>query len=160
MSKPPGRTYKYYQNEPLFPFGWGLSYTTFALQCDGASPPAADEGPGRARRALFRCTVRDAGGRAGGEVVQVYVTALDDVRSAAKHPVPTRSLVDFARVSLAPGAKQALLFDLAEDAFSLVNASGDHVLYPGRYDVVFSRGTGEREVAVGHTVPGRNEYSE
>ena len=74
--------------------------------------------------------------------------------------MPTRSLVDFARVSLAPGAKQALLFDLAEDAFSLVNASGDHVLYPGRYDVVFSRGTGEREVAVGHTVPGRNDYSE
>ena len=160
MSKPPGRTYKYYQNEPLFPFGWGLSYTTFALQCDGASPPAADEGPGRARRALFSCTVRNTGARAGDEVVQVYVTALDDVRSAAKHPVPTRSLVDFARVSLAPGASQALLFDLAEDAFSLVNASGDHVLYPGRYDVVFSRGTGEREVAVGHTVPGRNEYSE
>ena len=57
MSKPPGRTYKYYTGTPLFAFGTGLSYTTFGFTCDQST-------------ASFACTVRNTGTRDGDEVVR------------------------------------------------------------------------------------------
>ncbi len=89
-----GRTYMYFEGEPLYPFGYGLSYTTFAysnlktssrtLTRDGSLSVSVD--------------VKNTGGRAGDEVVQMYVKHLD-----SKVPRPLKELRGFRRITLDPG---------------------------------------------------------
>jgi len=133
MAKPPGRTYRYYTGTPLYRYGFGLSYSTFTLKCGGG---------GKDFPMQFSCTVVNTGTMAGDEVVQVYHSAGAAIRATAPYPVPIRSLVDFDRVSLAPGASAQLTFALQETAFELVQGDGNLTLVPGDRTVVFSRGTG------------------
>ena len=90
---------------PLFPFGYGLSYTSFALT--GFSAEA--EGSG----AAARVTVTNTGDRAGSTVVQLYVGAPE-----ASVPRPARELRAFAKVALEPGESRALSFALGPRAFA------------------------------------------
>jgi hypothetical protein len=64
----------------------------------------------------------------GDEVVQVYHSAGSAIRSAAKHPVPLKSLVDFERVSVAKGSSATLKFSLPDNSLMLVNDAGDKIL--------------------------------
>lgn len=130
MSKPPGRTYRYYTGTPLFPFGHGLSYASFTHTCSAA------------KAGEYSCDVRNTGGVAGDEVVMVFHAAGDAVRAAAPHPVPLRRLVGFERVTVAPGGAATAAFALGEDALKLVNQAGDRVLYKGEHHLIFSRGNG------------------
>jgi hypothetical protein len=146
MAKPPGRTYRYYLGDgpggagaPLFPFGTGLSYTSFALDCALALAP---------RPLAVTCQVRNTGGRDGDEVVMLYHAAGADVRAAAArasppHPVPRKALVDFARVSVAAGATATVEFALSEASFLLVNGDGDRTLYHGARVLELSNGAGQ-----------------
>ena len=98
-----GRTYLYYPGDPLYPFGHGLSYTTFAyerLQTSAATLTADGE-------VTVSVDVTNTGDRAGDEVVQLYVRHLDSdvVR-------PHKELKGFARVTLAPGETQTVRFPL------------------------------------------------
>src|SRR5664279_6210765 len=96
-----GRTYRYFQGEPLFAFGYGLSYTTFAysrLDCPERAPANHD--------VPVSVEVRNTGKVAGGEVVQLYV----------KHD-GVWSLEGFKRVSLAAGERRILKFVLAASQF-------------------------------------------
>ena len=91
-----GRTYRYFQGEPLFAFGYGLSYTTFSysrLDCPERAPANHD--------VPVSVEVRNTGKVAGEEVVQLYV----------KH-VGVRSLEGFKRISLAPGERRIVKFVL------------------------------------------------
>lgn len=162
VSLPPGRTYRYHTDPVLFPFGFGLSYTTFTHACKQSSAGGGDDDaaansngdtPGAAAAAEriagpeaifgFECTVTNTGSAAGDEVLQVYHVAGDGIRKAANHPVPLRQLVDFDRVSLAPGATSApLSFSLGRRALSLTAANGTRVVYAGEHTFVFSRGNG------------------
>jgi beta-glucosidase-like glycosyl hydrolase len=121
------RSYLDLTREPLWPFGHGLSYTTFAL-----SPPAitpASIGP--AGRATVRVDVTNTGSRPGDEVVQLYIR--DVVSSVTR---PTKELRGFERVTLAPGEKKAVTFTLGPEALSLVNRQMQRVVEPGRFDVM------------------------
>lgn len=93
---------------PLFPFGFGLSYTTF-----GYSGLAVPKAVGHGQTATVRVTVQNTGKRAGDEVAQLYIRPL---ASAVARPV--RELKGFARVSLQPGEKATLSFPLDARAFS------------------------------------------
>jgi hypothetical protein len=138
MAKPPGRTYRYYTGSPLFAFGSGLSLTTFALDCT-----AKHVGTG-AVWSTIACTVHNTGTRSGDEVLLVYHSAGDDVRAAAKHPVPLRSLVDFARVGpVAAGKGANVSFNVTGHTMMLVDENGERRLYQGRHTIVVSRNTGE-----------------
>ena len=90
-----GRTYRYFQGEPLFPFGYGLSYTRFAYSGLAIRPVGGD--------LEVSAELRNAGSRAGDEVVQLYV-----LRPAG---VP-RSLEAFERVTLQPGEKRRVVFQV------------------------------------------------
>ena len=153
MSKPPGRTYKYYTGKPLFPFGFGLSLTAFELTC-------ARSGAETVGAVAVSCSVKNTGNRTGDEVVMAYHRVGDVVRAAAaqKHPVPRRSLVQFVRVTVAAGATEAVHFrPFEEKSFALVDAAGDRTVYPGGHALVFSRGHGfEPAVNVTLPLPGRN----
>lgn len=103
---------------PLFPFGHGLSYTTFEY----ANLVIAGE--------VVRLTVRNTGARAGAEVVQLYIR---DVLASVARPV--LSLQGFARVQLQPGEQRELAFRLDQRHLGLVNLQGQHVVEPGTFRV-------------------------
>jgi beta-glucosidase len=119
-----GRTYRYFKGEPLYPFGYGLSYTNFVysnLRLANRSAPA-----GAAIK--VDVDVTNAGDREGDEVVQLYLT---DV--AATAPVPIRSLVGFDRVSLRPREKRRVSFTITPRQMSLIDDRGKRVIEPGEF---------------------------
>ena len=141
MSKAPGRTYRYYTGTPLFEFGTGLSLTSFELSC------ARDERSASALAAgTVVCELANVGDREGDEVVMAYHSAGDEIRAAADHPVPRKSLFDFERVTLASGGKTQLRFPITDDALKLVNGTGDRVLVPGNRTLIFSTGAGPENI--------------
>jgi len=107
---------------PLFPFGHGLSYTTFeygTLELDGDT---VDVG-GKIRASL---TVTNSGGRAGTEIVQLY--AAD---TATGVTLPAQQLVGFARVDLEPGASKTVEFALPLSVLAYTGVTGEVVMEPG-----------------------------
>ncbi len=121
-----GRTYRYATAEPLYPFGFGLSYTRFAYS--GLSLAKTAIKPGEALSLSF--TLTNQGTVAAEEVVQVYLSDLE-----ASVQVPNSSLVDFKRVSLKPGESQVIQFKIQPDAMLLVDDNGDLKLEPGQFRV-------------------------
>ena len=98
-----GRTYLYFEGEPLFPFGYGLSYTTFGY---AKLRTAADEADAETSVDVL-VDVTNTGGRAGDEVVQLYARY---VSSGVKRPL--QQLVGFRRVTLAAGETKTVTISL------------------------------------------------
>ena len=116
-----GRTYRYFRGEPLYPFGYGLSYSRFEysrLQIPTTAAVGSDVN--------LSVMVKNAGKVAGDEVVQVYFT-----HKTASHPAPIRSLVGAQRVHLRAGEARIVKFKISARQLSLVLRSGDRVLQPG-----------------------------
>ncbi len=113
-------------NTPLYPFGYGLSYTTFELSNLSVSPESAGpDGP-----IEVGADVTNSGSRKGDEVVQLYLR--DKVASVVQ---PLRELRGFQRVTLARGETKHVTFTLDREDFSLVNAANETVVEPGEFDV-------------------------
>ncbi len=108
-----GRTYRYATKEPLYPFGYGLSYTTFAYANAKAEKPGAD---GSVRVSV---EVSNTGARSGDEVVQAYVRAPSGSGDRRRH-----HLEGFARVSLAPGERRTVSVVLPKSAFAVYDEAG------------------------------------
>jgi beta-glucosidase len=119
-----GRTYRYFKGDPLYPFGFGLSYTAFRYDNLKLSAGKINAGGG----ITVNVTVQNTGDRTGDEVVQMYVTAL-----SASVPVPVRSLAGIKRVSLRPGEKQSITFAIGAEQMSIINAQGNRVVEPGEF---------------------------
>ena len=119
-----GRTYRYFKGKPLYPFGYGLSYTTFAYS--GLNVPdkikAGEPLP-------VDVTVKNTGARAGDEVAQVYLS-FPDVKGA-----PIRALRAFQRVHLEAGASQTLHFEIAPRDLNMVTTAGDPIIAEGGYKI-------------------------
>jgi beta-glucosidase len=121
-----GRTYRYIEKEPLYPFGYGLSYTRFAyedLQTDKAEVASGDG-------VVVSATLTNVGERAGDEVVQLYVKSLD-----APFVVPQHELRGFQRIPLEPGESRRVSFTLTSRDLSLIDERGGRVFHPGRYQL-------------------------
>jgi beta-glucosidase len=104
-----GRTYRYFEGTPLYPFGYGLSYTTFAYDALRTSA-----GTLRGNDTLvISVDVRNTGSRAGDEVVQLYVRHL-----GSAVPRPKRELRGFRRITLQPGERRTVEFRLAARALA------------------------------------------
>jgi beta-glucosidase len=113
--------------EPLFPFGWGLSYTTFKYSNLKTTPSII----GTKGQAKITVDVTNTGTRAGEEVVQLYIR--DEVSSVTR---PVKELRGFRRISLDPGQTAALEFFLGPDDLSFLNRDMHRVVEPGTFDVM------------------------
>ncbi|HEY0780747.1 MAG TPA: glycoside hydrolase family 3 C-terminal domain-containing protein [Gemmatirosa sp.] len=120
-----GRTYRYFAGTPVYPFGFGLSYTTFAYGPVRVTPVGRSTSDGL----VVRTDVRNTGARAGDEVAQLYLT-FPDVPG-----VPRIALRGFERVHLAPGERRALVFRLTPRDLSSVSPDGNVRVAGGRYRV-------------------------
>ena len=120
-----GRTYRYFEGEPLWPFGYGLSYTAFIYS--NLKLPDAPLNAGDPLHASV--TVTNTGKLAGDEVVQLYLK-FPDVAGA-----PRRALRGFQRIHLDPGASQKVEFHLSPRDLSTVTDLGDIMVAQGKYTV-------------------------
>ncbi|AMK16592.1 beta-glucosidase [Sphingobium sp. MI1205] len=121
------RGYVFEDIEPLFPFGFGLSYTRFEIGAPRLSAPRIGVGG----EVIVEVDVRNMGERAGDEVVQLYVH--DRVASVTR---PIKELKGFERVTLAPGESRTVRFTLGPDAFALWNLDMQEVVEPGQFDIM------------------------
>jgi beta-glucosidase len=120
------RGYLFDNPTPLFPFGYGLSYTTFTM----GAPRLSASSIAKTGTVTVTVPVTNTGPRAGDEVVQLYVR--DKVSSV------TRSVIDlrgFQRVNLAPGQTRNVTFNLNREAFQMWNANMVRVVEPGEFDI-------------------------
>jgi beta-glucosidase len=117
------RTYRYFTGKPLWPFGYGLSYTTFKY--GDLTLPSAPIDAGAPLNASVRVT--NTGKAAGDEVVQLYLK-FPDVPGA-----PIRALRGFQRIHLAPGQSRRVRFHLKRRDLSMVTESGDIIVAQGTY---------------------------
>ena len=120
-----GRTYRYFEGKPLYPFGYGLSYTTFSYRglrllkkTIHAGDPLAAE-----------VTVTNTGSSEGDEVAQVYLS-FPNVPGA-----PLRALRGFQRLHLKPGESQKVRFELKDRDLSMVTEAGEPIIAEGKYSV-------------------------
>ena len=121
------RSYLDLTREPLFTFGYGLSYTTFKLDNLKVTP----EKMGPAGEATVTVDVTNTGARAGDEVVQLYVR--DRVASVTR---PVKELRGFERVGLAPGERKTVTFKVGPAALRFTNERMERVVEPGLFDLM------------------------
>jgi len=120
-----GKTYRFFTQEPLYPFGYGLSYTTFKYS-DLSIPESIVAG----EKVSVKTTVTNTGKVAGDEVVELYLTD-----EKASTPRPIRQLEGFTRVSLKPGESKVVEIKLEPRQFSMINNKSKRVIEPGYFTI-------------------------
>jgi len=120
-----GQTYRYFKGEPLYSFGYGLSYTSFKYD---NLKVAEQYKVGDVVKVSVN--VKNIGELAGDEVVQVYVSSLSSTVS-----VPIRSLKGFRRIHLLPGGVKTVEFSIPSDAFSIINDKNEREVLPGQFEI-------------------------
>lgn len=120
------RTYRYMENEALYPFGYGLSYTKFEYSPIKAEKTVINAGEG------FTCSIRvkNIGSMASEETVQLY---LKDVEASVE--VPKWSLNGIRKVFLEPGCETEVTFTLTPRQMALIDNEGRAILEPGTFEV-------------------------
>ncbi len=148
-----GRTYRYFEGKPLYPFGHGLSYTTFSysgLTLSKKSIKAGDP-------LTAEVTVANTGKRDGDEVTQLYLS-FPNVAGA-----PIRALRGFKRLHLKAGQSQKIRFELRDRDLSMVSEAGEPIIAAGEYSISLGGGqpnTGAPTVAGTFKVAGTKSLPE
>jgi beta-glucosidase len=120
-----GRTYRYFAGQPLYAFGFGLSYTSFAYTNLKIAPLTTKAGD----PVTVEGDVKNTGAVAGDEVVELYLT------QPQAFETPLRTLAGFTRVHLAPGASVHVSLTIDPRTLGQVDAQGNRVILPGQYTV-------------------------
>jgi beta-glucosidase len=118
-----GRTYRYFEGDPLYPFGYGLSYTQFRYGRLALEPARVQAG----ETLTVSADVENRGRSDGDEIAQLYISHL-----SASGPVPLRQLAGFLRVPLKAGETRRVSFEVPPRLMSRIDEEGRRVLEPGR----------------------------
>ncbi|MCF6356828.1 MAG: glycoside hydrolase family 3 C-terminal domain-containing protein, partial [Draconibacterium sp.] len=138
-----GRTYKYFRGEPLYPFGYGLSYTTFEYSNLKIAKKAKT-----GESVTVKVNVTNSGKVAGDEVVELYLKDEE-----ASTPRPIVELAGFNRINLAPGESKTVEFELSARQFSMIGENDKRVIEPGWFTI--SVGGGQPGLKTTNSVSGR-----
>jgi beta-glucosidase len=130
-----GRTYRYFTGTPVYPFGYGLSYTRFDY-----GPVAIDGAPDKGLHVTT--SVRNSGAREGSEVAELYITP------PGFPGAPRIALRGFTRLALKPGETKTVTFDLSPRDLSFVTADGTRELVPGQYRISVGSGQPDTGAAI------------
>ena len=136
------RTYRYFKGEPLYAFGYGLSYTTFKY-----SKFSVAKAYNTGDTIKVSVNVKNTGKIEGDEVVQLYISNL-----SSSVPVPIRALKAFKRIHLLPGEVKTVSFSIAPEAFSVIDEQNKRVVKPGLFE--FTIGGGQPKAKTGIKEPG------
>lgn len=133
MNNGKGRTYRYYKGKPVYPFGYGLSYTTFKYS------------KGKLRKSKGRLslevTIHNTGIHSGDEVAQVYIRNLQDPEG------PIKSLRGFKRVNILKGESRRINIDLPDAAFEFFNPDTEKVeVKSGTYEILYGSSSDDRDL--------------
>jgi beta-glucosidase len=120
------RTYRYSKKNPLYPFGYGLSYTEFTYSNFTINSNDIEEG----EPLIISVEVKNTGKMKGEEVIQVYI---QDLEASVK--VPRWSLQGFLRINLSPNQKETIQFKIKPRQLAIINEEGKRVLEPGSFRV-------------------------
>lgn len=152
-----GRTYRYFDGEPTYPFGHGLSYTRFDYGQATVSKATLKAG----EALVVEAEVANVGARAGDEVVQAYLVPPkpEDYRGRQADRLLLRTLVGFDRVSLKPGERRKVRFTISPRDLSQVARNGGRAVVPGRYTLFVGGGQPGQAAgqSVSFTIQGRQE---
>ena len=134
--KPSGRGYEYVENDgsPLYPFGYGLSYTVFKY-----SNLKIDDRVGKGDSLRISVDIENTGKMEGDEVVQVYIH--DELASVVR---PMKELAAFKRVTLSPGEKKRVDIAVPYRRFALWDANMNHRVEEGWFEVWLGKNANER----------------
>ncbi len=131
-----GRTYRY-MSDPLFPFGFGLSYTTFSI---GTAQISANK-ISKDRNVNLSIPVSNTGKRAGTEIIQVYVHKANDTDG------PLKTLKGFKRIELAAGKSGQAVVNLPYKSFEFFDRlSGKMAVTPGEYEIWYGNSSDNRDL--------------
>ena len=131
------RTYRYFEGRPQYAFGYGLSYTTFAVG-KGKLSKSSMKADGKV---TLTVPVTNTGKREGTETIQVYVKALDDAGA------PIKALKGFQKLSLAAGETAKATITLDGEAFEYYNESIDELsVKPGRYQILYGTSSLDKDL--------------
>jgi beta-glucosidase len=133
-----GRTYRYFRGEPLFPFGFGLSYTEFSfdnLRLDRARVPVGGQ-------VTVNVDVTNTGDRAGDEVVQLYIRHPD-----ATVPRPIQELKGFERITLEPGERKTVAFTMDTRLLGYHDEAMRYAVVPGVVEVLIGNSSRQLPLA-------------
>ena len=148
------RTYRYFTGEPLYPFGYGLSYTTFEYSGLKLSSPQLEAG----NPVDAEVDVKNTGKRDGDEVAELYITF-----PATAAGAPLKALRGFTRVHVKAGEQQHVKLTLRPRDLSYVNESGDRMISAGDYLITVGGGqpgTGAAHAEVHLTIQGEQKLPE
>jgi len=140
-----GRTYRYMTSDPMYPFGFGLSYSPFSYEARDVDLLSISAG----EKINIEVTVSNKGKMAGEEVVQLYVADLE-----ASVDVPISALKGFQRIYLEPGESKQVSFTVDEKMLQMVNDEGKFILEPGEFKITIGGSSpGSRSLQLGAPEP-------
>ena len=142
-----GRTYRYMTKEPMYPFGYGLSYTSFSYSDVSLLTSEIKKG----QSTEISCTVTNIGEFKSEEVVQLYIT--DDEASVR---TPLFSLKGIQRINLKPNESKKITFTISPKMLELINEKGEAIIEKGDFTIVISGSLPtDRALALGASKPVR-----
>lgn len=119
-----GRTYRYMTKEPMYPFGFGLSYADFEY----SNISLSEERISKKENTVLTCEIKNKSDQKGDEIVQLYISSDSNIDQS-----PLFSLKGVQRVSLNPGESQQVSFTVSPDMLSLVNEKGERENVKGNF---------------------------
>ncbi len=140
-----GRTYRYMTKDPMYPFGFGMSFATFEYQDAIIDREVIKLG----ESVNIEVTVKNTGKIEADEVIQLYITDL-----GATVTVPLYSLKEFKRIHLKSGESSRIKFTITPEMMEIVNEDGESVLEPGEFKVTIGGSSpGKRSLELGAAIP-------
>jgi beta-xylosidase len=142
------RSYEFSTREPLFPFGFGLSYTTFRFDNLKVEPTKIYNGG----TATVSVDVTNTGSREGDEVPQMYIH-----QKIASVTRPVKELRGFERISLKPGEKKTVHFTITPESLSMINTDMHWVVEPGVFEIMVGPDSEHTSTVDLHVIGPQNE---